>query len=221
MPLSQPKSVFHGSLSDDLPPGKTITRIEAERMFDFFKKCKLFRWADANNDCEDRANAVCILLDAWNIPNYKAWVFSGYFLKKENGSLTNGWNYHVAALVPVEEISEIKYYIIDPATSVTMLTIEEWANNVTDSPFSYHLIKSGTYYIFPSRKIKKDNWHKRDKRNGRWTMQGLSGINGLSSKGKAQLCFNKRKVKGTEERFRKLKEEKLYFNDTAIQVIQT
>ncbi len=216
MSSHQSKSIFQKSLSDDLLVDKAITKDEAERLFYFFKTCTLFRWTDANNDCEDRANAICILLDVWNIPNYKGWVFSGYFLRKGLSSLTNGWNYHVAALVPVEENNEPKYYIIDPATSNTLITIEEWASNVTDSPFSYHVIKSGNYYIFPSKKIEKDNWHKRDKRNGRWTMQGLSGINGLSAIGRAQLSFNKQKVKRTEALFKKLKDKKDYLNITAV-----
>lgn len=38
-------------------------------------------------------------------------------------------------------------------------------------------------------------------------MQGLGGINGLSAKGKAQLSFNKSKVKITEEQFKKLRSE--------------
>jgi hypothetical protein len=207
MSAPQPNTIFHQLLSDELAVDKSIPRDEADRLFNFFKSCELFRWSDANNDCEDRANAICLLLDAWHIPNYKGWVFSGYFLKRENSNLTNNWNYHVAALLPVQENDEIKYYIIDPATADHLITIEDWASIVTHSPFSYHVIKSADYYIFPSNKIEKDKWHKRDKRNHRWTMQGLSGINGVSSVGKAQLSFKKHRVKRTEMLFNKLKEQ--------------
>ncbi|MEO6219879.1 MAG: protein-glutamine glutaminase family protein, partial [Ginsengibacter sp.] len=111
---------------------------------------------------------------------------------------------HVAALVPVKEIENTEYYIIDPATSDELLPISEWAANVTDNPHSYYVIKKGGYYIFHTRKIEKNNWFKRNKGNYNWTMQGLSGINGLSAIGKAQLAFNKKKVLKTKRLFREL-----------------
>ena len=213
MSLLQSKTLFHSALSDEIDTSRTLTPKEAEKVFNFFKNCTLFRWQDANNDCEDRANAICILLDHWKIPNYKGWVFSGYFLRRENGSLTNNWNYHVASLLPVKENEQMKYYIIDPATSAELLTLEEWASAVTHTPFSYHFIKHGNQYIFPPKKIEKNNWYKRDKRNLRWTIQGVSGINGVSSVGKAQLCFKKNKVKLTEQRFNELKKHRFNNNN--------
>jgi hypothetical protein len=198
------KTLFAQSLSDDIATDKVITRELAEQLFHYFKNCKTFRWSDANNDCEDRANAICILLDEWKIPNAKGWVFSGYVFKKI-GYLKNLWVYHVAAMLPVLEENVVRFYMIDPATSGTLVTIEEWAANVTDNPHSYYAIKKGSYYIFPSVNIKKTNWYERNKRNYNWTLQGLAGINGVSSKGKAQLRFNKRKVKRTEQVFKELK----------------
>ncbi|MDB5229317.1 MAG: hypothetical protein JWN76_122 [Chitinophagaceae bacterium] len=200
----QSKTIFHKLLSDDIPTKPAIAGSDAERLFNFFRDCKLFRWSDANNDCEDRANAICILLDAWNVPNYKGWVFSGYYLKKNFGSLHNYWNFHVAACVPIKENGITEQYIIDPATSDKLVTIADWAEAITMTPYSYHLVKSGHYYIFPAKKIEKDNWYKRDKRNTRWTMQGLTGINGVSAKGRAQLSFNKHSVVQTEKKFREL-----------------
>lgn len=205
------KTIFEHSLADQLDPGKVVTKQAADETFKFFKQCNLFRWKDANNDCEDRANAICILLDEWSIPNFKGWVFSGYFFRRENGSLTNNWNYHVAAALPVKENDQLKYYVIDPATSDTLVAIEDWASNITDIPFSYHFIRHSAYYIFPSRKIDKDNWYKRNKRNYRWTVQGLSGINAVSSVGKAQLIFKKERIKKTELAFNKLKCDKPAF----------
>ena len=197
-------TIFYNKLADELSDDKTITKTKAEEIFSFFKNCDLFRWQDANNDCEDRANAICILLDKWNIPNYKGWIFSGYFLKKNLGSLQNGWKYHVAALLPVKENDTTEYYIIDPATSQNLITISEWATKITAGETSFHFIKHGVYYIFPIYKIEEKEWHKRDKRNHRWTMQGLGGINGLSAKGKSQLAFNKNRVTATMQRFKKI-----------------
>ncbi|MEP6950943.1 MAG: protein-glutamine glutaminase family protein [Ginsengibacter sp.] len=201
------KTLYHQVLSDEIETDKVITKEQAEKLFAYFKNCTTFRWLDANNNCEDRANAICILLDEWNIQNGKGWVFSGYVFKK-TGYLKNLWKYHVAALVPVKEGAVIKYYIIDPATSDKLILIEDWAANITDNPHSYYLIKKGDYYIFNAGKIEKGNWFERNKRNYNWTIQGLSGINGVSSKGKAQLVFNKKKVLKTEASFKELKKLK-------------
>jgi hypothetical protein len=201
------KTLYDQALSDEIETDKVITKEQAEKLFTFFKDCPTFRWPDANNNCEDRANAICILLDEWKIQNGKGWVFSGYVFKK-TGYLKNLWKYHVAALLPVQEGVAINYYIIDPATSGKLVLIEDWAANITDNPHSYYLIKDGNYYIFSPGKIEKDNWYKRNKRNYNWTMQGLSGINGVSSKGKAQLSFNKKKVLKTERLFKELKKLK-------------
>ncbi len=198
------KTLFDEALSDEIETGNAISKSQAEKLFNFFKECKILRWQDANNDCEDRANAICILLDYWKISTAKGWVFSGYVFKKI-GYLKNLWKYHVAVLIPALTDGQVNYYIIDPATSEKLITIADWAANVTDNPHSYHLIKKGEYYIFNDRKIKKDNWHTRNRRNYNWTMQGLSGINGISSKGKAQLAFKKNKVLKTKKAFNELK----------------
>ncbi|HEX8358045.1 MAG TPA: protein-glutamine glutaminase family protein, partial [Segetibacter sp.] len=148
--------------------------------------------------------AICMLLDSWNISNGKGWVFSGYFFKKK-GFLKNLWVYHVAALLPVKEENRVTFYMVDPATYHRLATLSEWAENVTDNPHGYYLIKQGSVYIFPAKNLRKNNWYERNKRNYRWTIQGLAGINGVSSTGKAQLRFNKRKVARTEKIFEKLK----------------
>lgn len=203
------KTLFANSLSNEIALGASISKNDAEQLFSFFKDCPLFRWSDANNDCEDRANAICILLDDWKIPNYKGWVFSGYVFKKI-GFLKNLWKYHVAAAIPVIEENETVIYIIDPATTESLLKVEDWAANVTDNPHSYYIIKAGDVYIFP-KKIEKDNWYERNKRNFNWTIQGLSGINGVSTKGKAQLRFNKKRLLKTRQLFNELRKVKPSF----------
>lgn len=198
------KTIYEASLSDPVSDEIFISKEKVDQIFQFFKDCPLFRWQDANNDCEDRAHAICLLLDKWAIPNYKAWVFSGAFLKKGTGTLVNLWNYHVAAALPVKETHGLFCYVIDPATLSFTDTIENWSNGVTDTPNSYHLIKQGSTYIFSTPQILKDNWHPADKRNYKWTMQGLAGINGVSQAGKAQIVFNKNKIRKTELAFKKL-----------------
>jgi hypothetical protein len=201
------KTLYDRALSDEIETDNVITKEQAEKLFTFFKNCTTFRWSDAHNNCEDRANAICILLDEWEIQNGKGWVFSGYVFNKI-GYLKNLWKYHVGALVPVQEGAAINYYIMDPATSGGLVLIEDWAANITDNPHSYYLVKKGDYYIFNAAKIEKDNWFKKNKRNYKWTIQGLSGINGISGKGKAQLTFNKKKVLKTERLFKEMKKQK-------------
>ena len=202
------KTRYEAFLSDVAINSKTIVKEEAEKIFTYFKTHPLFRWNNANNDCEDRANAICILLDEWQIPNFKAWVFSGAYLKKQEGFLVNLWNYHVATLLPVSENGTTVFYVLDPATSPVLEPIANWANNVTGIAWSYYLIKEGEYYIFPNEKICKDNWFKRNRRNYNWTLQGLAGINGVSKTGQAALAFKKSKVRKVKHHFRKLRYNK-------------
>jgi hypothetical protein len=65
------KTLYHQAISDEIETDKAITKDQAEKLFTFCTDCAPFRWSDANNNCEDRANALCILLDEWKIQNAK------------------------------------------------------------------------------------------------------------------------------------------------------
>jgi hypothetical protein len=210
-----PNTIYNILLSDGVPTENFFDKEKATRLFDFFKQHPLFRWQDANNDCEDRANAICLLLDEWGLPNYKGWVFGSNFLSKENGYLINNWKYHVAAIIPVKDEEQINFYVIDPATLRSIDTILEWATSITDIPFSHYVIKWGYYYIFPEGNIQRDNWHKRNRQNYKWTIQGLAGINGVMKTGRAEIIFNKNRIKNTEKRFGELlKNKPLFLEDS-------
>ena len=211
MPAKIQKALLAPSLSDKVAKGKLLTYSQAEQVFSFFKACMLFKWEDVNNNCEGRAEAICMLLEDWQIASYKGWVMSGLLLRKGPGTLVNNWQYHVAALLPIQDDNEIVYYVVDPSTSNKLESLPDWANSVTDRPFSHYLIKRGIHYIFRAGNIKNNNWFKRNRQNYKWTIQGLSGINGLSSIGKAYLCFNKNKIKRTEKIFAALRKSKPAF----------
>lgn len=211
MSLPASRAFFEASISDNISTDKALSYEVAMELYLFFKNCPVFKWGNASNDCEDRANAMCILLDEWKVPNYKGWVFGGGYLKKGEGQLINYWNYHVATILPVKKNNEIVCYVVDPATNNSLVPIDDWAAQVTHMPASYYVIKEGVQYIFSSGVIKKDNWHKRDRRNYKWTIQGLAGINGVSRTGKAQVCFKKKCIKRTDEHFKKLKRNKPAF----------
>ena len=198
-------TLFEYQLSDITDSSKTVSKLQAESIMQFFAAQPLFTWNNNNNGCEARADAVCILLQHWHIPHYKAWVFSGKYLKNHLGGLKQNWNYHVAALLQVMEAGELVHYIIDPATSPGLQTFYNWSADITDFAHSYQVIKEPHWYIFAGKKITAHNWNKRNRQNQKWMIQGLAGINGLSAKGRAALVFNKSRVKKTAMAFEKLK----------------
>lgn len=206
------KTIFEESLSDEVVKEWYVSKNVAENIFAYFQNSPLFLWSDIHN-CEDRAEAMAILLSHWDFPHYKAWLFDSYFLKKESGSLHNEWNYHVCLMIPVKEgdSENLDYYVIDPAHSSQLQKMSAWANGLTKDAYSYHIIKNAFTYIFPTGLITQQNWHFRNKQNFKWTIQGLSGINGVSNSGKAAVTFKKYLVKKTLKRFTELKNTKPSF----------
>ena len=198
-------TLFEYSLSDDIDSSKIISKENAEAIMLFFAESPIFNRANTHNGCEARADAICVLLEAWNIPVYKAWVFSGNYLKKHIGGLKKNWNFHVAPMLQVVENGNLIHYIIDPATSPCLQTLLSWAAGVTEYAHSYHFVKEADWYIFSDKKITQKNWNSRNRQNRRWMIQGLAGINGLSNIGKAALVFNKRSIKNTAVAFEKIK----------------
>ncbi len=205
MALNIVPTLFDYTLSDSIEAVITITKDDAERLLSFFSQHPLFKWSESHNGCEARADAVCVLLDEWHIPHCKGWVFGGEYLKNHVGVLKQNWNYHVAPVLIVKEESGTSHYVLDPATANSLQPIHEWAAGITMLPHSYHFTKQPQWYIFRGNNIRRFNWHARNRQNRKWMIQGLAGINGLSVKGKAQLCFNKVRVKNTAAAFKKLK----------------
>jgi hypothetical protein len=201
-------TLFDYQLSDALETHQIVTAQLASQIFNFSKNCTLFNWYDIHNNCEARADALSILFTHWNIPHYKAWVFSGAFLKSHIGGLKQNWNYHVAVMLQVQNANGVvEHLVIDPSTHHQLQTLVSWATNITAYAHSYHFIKLPEYYIFHNKKIEPHNWHKRNKQNYKWVIQGLAGINGLSAKGKSQLCFNKKRIAKTAHLFAQLQKQ--------------
>jgi hypothetical protein len=201
-------TLFDAVLTDIGSPADFLSKKHAEQLFIFFQHHPLFNWKRAHNGCEGRADAACVLLEGWGIPNYKAWVFSGAYLKNHIGGLKNNWNYHVAPAIPVMENGRIVYYVIDPATGDALQTVDAWAAGVTQLPHSYHFIRQSHWYIFPDKNISTKKWNTRNRQNRKWMIQCLAGINGLSAKGKARLCFNKPALKKMLAAFEQAKRER-------------
>ncbi|MEO5682781.1 MAG: protein-glutamine glutaminase family protein [Chitinophagaceae bacterium] len=201
-------TLFDYTLADTTDPARRVSRDEAEKLFSFFEAHPLFKWKYSHNGCEARADALCVLLQQWQVPHYKAWVFSGDYLKKHIGGLIQHWNYHVAAVLPVKEAGEMVFYIIDPSTANTLQRLDDWAAGVTAYPHSYHFIKLPHWYLFHQGTIRADNWYARNRQNRKWMLQGLAGINGLTTTGKAQLSFCKLRLKRTKKDFEEMKRQR-------------
>lgn len=199
-----PKALYEAPLSTPVNEATAVTKEQANQIFAFFQQHPLFRWQDKQNNCEDRAHAIGLLLTHWGLPAYKGWVFGGAYLKKTTGSLLNLWDYHVAPALPVLENEKVESYIIDPATTAVPVTLHNWADAVTADECSYYLVRRSSDYIFCPPVITPFNWHSSNKQNFKWTMQGLAGINGVSQAGKAQLVFQKKRIARAEKGFRKL-----------------
>ncbi|MEO7768546.1 MAG: protein-glutamine glutaminase family protein [Ferruginibacter sp.] len=202
-------TLFDYELSDKTDLSLTVTMQQAEFLMLYFTHSPLFNWADSNNGCEARSDAACILLEAWHVPHYKGWAFSGQFLKNHFGGLKQNWNYHVAPLLPVKENGLVSFYMIDPATSSSLQTLDAWAAGITAYAHSYHLIKNPEWYIFSDKKITRDNWNKRNGQNRKWMLQGLAGVNSLEPRGKAALVFNKNRIGNKVVQLRRITREKI------------
>jgi hypothetical protein len=201
-------TLHDADLSDITLPLNTISQKQAEQLFLFFKHHPLFNWNDANNGCEGRADAVCVLLDQWNVPNYKGWVFSGSYLKNHVGELKQNWKYHVAPVLTVRKDDHVLHYVLDPATAGYLQPIADWAAAITHLPHSYYFIRNAHWYIFPGNNFSTSKWHRRNRQNRKWMIQCLAGINGLTATGKARLCFNKTRLKNTFSAFQKAMKDK-------------
>ena len=201
-------TLFEAFLSENIHSDDTISKEQAEQLFLFFKQHPLFNWQNAHNGCEGRADAICVLLEEWGIPNYKAWVFGGAYLKGHIGGLKQNWNYHVSPFLPVKLNGQILHYVLDPATADSLLLIDEWAAAITELAHSYYCCRQSHWYIFPTNRISKNKWNTRNKQNRKWMIHCLKGINGLTATGKARLSFNKASIKNTLRVFENAKKEK-------------
>ncbi|MDG1332463.1 MAG: protein-glutamine glutaminase family protein [Crocinitomicaceae bacterium] len=176
------KADFNAPLNEvvDLSP---ICLELAEKLNQTLIDAKCFDWTNRSNNCEDRANAACLLLDAWGISNAKAWCFAGKNANYLNGKGTlKGWSYHVAAFVLVENEGEIDSLVFDPLTSTTLMTIKEWSNEISAT--------SGNLYFTTTNKRYQQNkvamtttWKSSDDSFDR-TLKGLTRYNDYSSRRK-------------------------------------
>jgi hypothetical protein len=158
-------------------------------------------------------------LDTWQIPNYKVWVFSGDYLKKDDGLLTDKygirWKYHVSACIPVKIDNQIKMLVLDPATTDEIKDIAYWADNATDKQFGYYFLTPANKYIWggKGKKMSQKSFVDRNSFNYELTIQGLAGFNSLNREDKREMGTQagKDRIKKTENDFNSLKTNKPVF----------
>ena len=196
-------TLYDFQLADDFAADMAVTPEVALALNRFFQTQHIFNWHHTHNFCEARAEAMSLLLTAWNIPHAKSWVFGAAFLYPGYvGGLKYNWNYHVAVALPVLQNGQREFWVIDPSTQANTQTVYQWADAVTLFPHSYHFVKLAQHYIFPTGKILRHNWHQRNFQNYEWVIQGLAGINGLTQSGKAALIFHKALLRKTRQHFK-------------------
>ena len=138
-----------------------------------------FDWTDTKNNCEDRANAVSLILSKWGIANAKAWVFNGKQTRYSKTGLLKGWGYHVGCCVLVKINNANDTIIIDPLTSRSALTIQQWADTISKS-------STNLYFITESNKYQQDSislnptWKICDTAIIKRTIEGLTRYNDFS-----------------------------------------
>lgn len=209
-------AVHETSLEDVIPSNSCIPMNIADSIFGYFKTNSLFIWNDENN-CEDRANAICILLDRWHVPNCKGWVLSGRLLGRDNGSfkpvkILHGsstdsitWSHHITAAIPICVNNQSIFFVIDPATQAGPLAMADWANSVMCTPSGYYFLKLGNDVdVNYKQTIKKESWWTRSDLNYKYTMEGLCGYNGASHIGRKEIRRNQEKIQQTTLQFEQL-----------------
>lgn len=210
LPWMQPPlslSLYDYFLGDSIADIEPLPPNRATQIFDWLAAQPIFAWHRQHNFCEARAEAASLLLEHAGIKHAKCWVFGAAFLRNGYvGGLLNNWNYHVAVVVPVieEEKEGIDWWILDPSTADKPVLMVEWAEAATAYAHSYHCIRHSYYFIFPDGKPYKKEWHKRNLRNYRWTIQGLAGIYSRNSIGRAKLAFCKKALSSYRQSLNKL-----------------
>lgn len=140
---------------------KTITLKEASSIFDFLKHKSQIEFNYPQGNCDDRAHAMCLLLDSLKISNFKIWNFAPskttllthdlLKVKDKNNFDPDGtiaWGYHVAPAIWVTNPKGGKDTIVlDPSLFNTPVKYSTWLN-VQGSKASLYTFLDNEWYLF-------------------------------------------------------------------------
>ncbi|NVK64249.1 MAG: hypothetical protein HWE22_06660 [Flavobacteriales bacterium] len=175
------QSAIHwDTISEEMNP-TPICENQAKKVFDIFLNSPAFDWTDRDNNCEDRANAVTLILDKWNVSNGKIWIFSGKSASYgDKRGMLDGWSYHVAACIFVGNEDDYDTLIIDPVSSpYKLLSIHDWVEITTVNPTNIYFFTGNDKYqqnrveLYPTWKNSKDYFNA--------TIEGLTRYNSYSA----------------------------------------
>ncbi len=126
-----------------------ICKEKLDSIFRVLKNSKAFDWTDEDNNCEDRANAISLILDSWGIPNGKSWMFSGQTFDENvfKGTL-GGYSYHVASTVLVKNNDRgCDTIIIDPLMDTQkVMPVQQWIHALTRTPGNVYVLTGNDHY---------------------------------------------------------------------------
>ena len=175
---SAQRAVVYKPLCDSL----TLTPVSPERaniLNKVFINSNAFDWTDAKNNCEDRANAICLILDQWGIDNCKAWIYRGKKVKYGNKKGTlSAWNYHVAACILVRNKNIVDSIIIDPLISKQLINVNTWAEIISVKPTNIYFLTTNKKY--QHHKLSLDPKWKMAENNFEKTIEGLTRYSGAT-----------------------------------------
>lgn len=178
-PNNSQKAELYRPLTEEITESG-LCRKKADILFNIIKRSGAFNWNDSNNNCEDRANAVSLILDSWNIPNGKAWIFQGVTFDPSNyqGTL-GGYTYHVASCILVKDGDNTEYLIIDPLMNREKLqTVQDWADKIATKAMNVFILTSNKHY--QQTKVGPDLTWKEREDHFEDTMNGLTKYNNFS-----------------------------------------
>jgi hypothetical protein len=201
---TRPRSAVYPMLCEPVAESG-LCRAKADFIFNAMKKHPPFDWGDSKNNCEDRANAVSMILGAWKIPNGKAWIFNGRGVDRSLNGTLNGYGYHVACAILVRTNGKLDTLVIDPLINWSqLLKINDWADSVAYTPVNPYFLTLGDRYIF-GQIGKTPKWIDRNNNNFEYTMQGLTRFNGGSRWQSVRTSPHLLKLKDTKAAFESMR----------------
>lgn len=141
-------SAPEGRLEPAPTPTATVTATEAQMLLDLMAAYPPFHAHRTDGGCDARAAAMTWLMEQMGIESRKIYVIGPGSMASAittNGDI-EGWEHHVAPVVRLDDGGDGIDVVLDPALSLTPLTVPQWVGrfgrqrfNTRDGHFLEHL----------------------------------------------------------------------------------
>jgi len=112
---------------------ETITREEAQKLFDMASEMDDIAWGYKADGCYARAHLMARRFEAMGYQVDKAWLKGSLRAQGGEGEQDTLWNFHVAPVVYVEgENGQVERVVIDPSIEDGPVTANQWAANLSN-----------------------------------------------------------------------------------------